>query len=295
MASKSGFEVQVGTPFDTTIAEQDNRPQESDFNIIEGLRTSGLNFSSTPIDATSASSGEYREILDDHGTTMVDVSFEGIERDSPLHKELVKAIGTKAKLRWFFIKQGDGTKYYFKGKIVSLSNPASYDDVVGLTLELQSSGDLTIEDANGNIFSGASKRFTTFTNQVASLNIKTFLSSERTLADATALTDIATAIDNYLATQTTELGNAAVQATTPVQNVVINNAGGTASMFVFPILFVQKNLVQGKRLQAVDNLGNNVRLEPLAERTISGVEYLGYYINKLLNSGEETIFTLEAG
>ena len=77
MAHLSGYEVQLKTPFASAISGQANKPADNQFDLITGLRTSGLNFSSSPIDVTTASSEENREILDGHGITMLDVSGSG--------------------------------------------------------------------------------------------------------------------------------------------------------------------------------------------------------------------------
>ena len=71
--------------------------------------------------------------------------------------------------------------------------------------------------------------------------------------------------------------------------------GSTTDEFIYPLVFFQKSQVMGKTIQMVDSLNQNLRFEPLSERDIGGVTYVGYFINFLLAPGEELVFTIEVG
>ena len=144
MASNSGFQALVQSPADKAIAVQANAPSNSDFSQVGGLRSNNKTFNNTPIDITTQSSNELRELLDGHGIRSLDVSIEGVANDSQIFKDILQD-QVAGRLRWFQLFQEDsGVRITFKAKIVSYAENAPYDDAVGLTLEVQSSGAITI-------------------------------------------------------------------------------------------------------------------------------------------------------
>ena len=293
MAALSGYEYQLKTPFDSTISTQDNRPTNDQFDLVVGLRTASLNLASSVIDSTSASSSEYREILDGHGIVMADLSGSGVLNDDRLHQAL-EANTTSSDLRWFQIQRGDGTRFSFKGKVVSFNSEASHDDVVSFTLEVQSSGGITREDNSGNVFNSTARRITSFSNALVSVNVRTFVSEAYEYSNIPVPLQRAESIRTYLATQTAALANLTITSATPIHNLTIQ-AGTTASRFYFPVVLFAKSQITGKTIQAVDSFNTNLKLEPLEDYTLSGIVYSAYFINKILATGEEVVFNVEVG
>ena len=144
MASLSGFQAQFKTPADKAIAIQSGAPSNADFSQVGSVRTVSRNFAAAAIDITTQSSSENRELLDGRGIKTFDVSVGGVADDAQIYKDLLADLLAN-NLRWFQIDQVDASvKYTFKGKIVSLNQDASHDDAVAFTLEVQSSGSVTI-------------------------------------------------------------------------------------------------------------------------------------------------------
>ena len=123
------------------IRKGDGSPQV----LLAAGRTKSLTVNATPIDITSDDDSGYRTLLeDDAGMLTLDLSFEGITRDTTLLNALA---GGNFADDYEIDVQGIGV---FNGRFftTSVALNAPHNDAVTFTAELQSTGAFTFENAD---------------------------------------------------------------------------------------------------------------------------------------------------
>lgn len=107
--------------------------------VIAGIQTKSISFNSEPIDITTDDDNGYRTILAEGGETMVEISFDGIEKDSVL-RDLWVAGGLSQLYTDITLEWDDGSTLACDFFIPSYEETGSYKDKITFSSSLQSSG-----------------------------------------------------------------------------------------------------------------------------------------------------------
>ena len=165
----SGFKFLLSTPTGNNTPFQDAVPANNEFTVIGGLQSNSFNFTSNGVDITNKSSSEWRELLNNRGTSQLSLSGNGIQDSSNLKKSLEQTMLNQS-LRWFKIEREDGRTYVCKAKITTYSNTGPHDGPLQISIGLESAGGLIIRDAGGYEYNGITRLVTSFTNRLAQFN-----------------------------------------------------------------------------------------------------------------------------
>lgn len=145
MAILSGFQLQIQTPTDESVASGSSAPATNAFSVIGAIQSNSIEIAASEIDITTQSSNENREILNDRGIKNLNINVTGLATDSSLHKALELNVFSN-KLRWFrLVKVDDSSRTYLsRFKISNLSQEGAHDGAVSLSFSLMSSGAVVI-------------------------------------------------------------------------------------------------------------------------------------------------------
>lgn len=145
MAILSGFQLQIQTPTDESVASGSSAPVANAFSVIGAIQSNSIEIAASEIEVTTQSSDENREILNDRGIKNLNINVTGLATDSSLHKALELNVFSN-KLRWFrLVKVDDSSRTYLaRFKISNLSQEGAHDGAVSLSFALMSSGAVVI-------------------------------------------------------------------------------------------------------------------------------------------------------
>ena len=145
MPPLAGFKTWLQTPTDENLASQEASPLANQFETIGGFQTIDPSYTATEIDATNQSSNENRELLNERGIRSSNISGSGVLQNSAIAKAL-ELNWISQKLRWFQVVQQDNNNRTYKSrfKITNFSHSSAHDGTVNFTIELMSSGPISI-------------------------------------------------------------------------------------------------------------------------------------------------------
>lgn len=292
MAQKlAGKNFLLKTPLSETVATGSARPTKSQFTTIGGFQANTFDTSATIIDITTKIS-EFRKILNSRGIVTLTVGGEGFLEETDIHKNLELNL-LNQKLRWFSLERDDGRVFISRFKLATFSTQGSHDGAVGLSIALESSSGVRIEDEDGDIYDSGEDRFVAFSSSVFNFDvINTFT------GDYDGSTKQATFVSTYL-DGVTLLNSSKVsrQEGSPfdVQGSTTMDEEG------FPIILVEKSVLgqMDRVLQVRDeDLNQSINDKVHYVKTVTdstGVEWEAFYISELRGMGEDLSISLRIG
>ena len=289
----SGFLFKLKTPTGNK-ATQAGLPDLADFVDFGGIQSNSFNLSSEPIDITNKSTGQNRTLLDGHGTVSMEMSGTGFTLNNALHKEMQAHVLSQTH-RWFLLERDDGRSFVAKCKLNSYSETGAHDGAVTFTLNLMSSGTIFIRDASGFKYDTRSGRITEFASQVANFDYILNRSENYALNEIPEPAMRASVLAQYITDNITLL-NADKVSATPTDDISIRIDG--ARVYYFPIFFLEKSVIEGKKVQVLDvtnvNLTNSFkRLGEYDDDT--SVTWVAFYLNRALLTGETSVIKIQIG
>lgn len=105
---------------------------------IAGVRTKGISVAGEPIDVTTDDDGGYRTLLAEAGQKSLDISVEGVTKDSELRAAIMT--GMTLTLTGLAVEYPNGDTLTGDFLLVSLEESGTYNDAVTFSGSLQSSG-----------------------------------------------------------------------------------------------------------------------------------------------------------
>lgn len=108
---------------------------------VAGVQTKGVAFAGEPIDITSDDDLGYRTLLGDVGTQSIDLSVEGVTKDSTLRVAAIT--GGSLMLTDVTLVYTDGGILAGDFFLTSFEETGTYNEAVTFSASLQSSGDWT--------------------------------------------------------------------------------------------------------------------------------------------------------
>jgi len=297
----SGFLFKLKTPLGNKASQSSMPSLEDDFQDYGGVRGNSFSLSADGIDITNKSSGKNRTLLDGHGTLAMEMSGDGFTENEVLHKEIQQNVLSQA-LRWFLIERDDGRTFIGKFKITSYQESGSHDGAVTFNISLMSSGTLYIEDESGFKYDTGSKKITSFASVTNPFNYIFYPSAGYTSSTIPSPLLRATAFDTYIKTLT--IRNTDKVAGAPTRAITIT--ANRDNMFIFPLIFLEKTALRGKKLQVLG--GADVNVTPDFKRvgeyndnnSPTPVTWVGFYLNTPLfkatgKTGESTQIKIQIG
>jgi TP901-1 family phage major tail protein len=112
--------------------------------VIAGARTKSVTINNEPIDITTDDSDGFRELLEESAERHLDISVEGLTKDTVL---LELAVTGASLIDEFSIVFPDTPNVVIRGdfRVNNVSIGAEYNDAVTFTAELQSTGAFAVD------------------------------------------------------------------------------------------------------------------------------------------------------
>lgn len=111
---------------------------KKDSTVIAGIRTKSVSINREAIDITGDDDVGFRKLLATAGQMSLDISFDGVTKDATLRAAVMTA--SDIELAEVSIEYPDGGAVTGTFMLVSLEESGSYNDAVGFSGSLQSSG-----------------------------------------------------------------------------------------------------------------------------------------------------------
>lgn len=111
---------------------------------IAGVRTKSVTVNNEPVDITTDDDSGYRTLLEESGTSSIDMSVEGLTQDDTL---IDKASSGGTLIEEYTIELPSGAKIVGDFRFNNLEVGAEYTDAITFTGEFQSTGSWTFTAA----------------------------------------------------------------------------------------------------------------------------------------------------
>lgn len=112
-----------------------------DDTVIAGVQTRSITINNEPVDVTTDDSEGFRELLEDSATRSIDLSVEGLTKDTTLIQHAIDGDGLIESYEIEFEDTGDTITGSFR--LNNMEIGAEHEGARTFTAELQSTGEFT--------------------------------------------------------------------------------------------------------------------------------------------------------
>lgn len=127
-----------GRDFALYVADPDVSP--SVYNLVAGLRTSGLTINNNPVDITNIGSGGFRELLADGGVQSFEMSGDGIFDDSSPGVEILADAAINRVVLEAEIRSANGDSFRGQLVVMTFQRTGAFDQAETFSVTLGSTG-----------------------------------------------------------------------------------------------------------------------------------------------------------
>ena len=114
-------------------------------SVVAGVRTKTVTANNEPIDVSTDDDGGYRVLLEESASSSIDMSVEGLHKDTALIKKAAKDGETL--IETYEIEFPNGAKISGSFRLNSIEEGAEYQDAITFSATIQSTGTPTWTDA----------------------------------------------------------------------------------------------------------------------------------------------------
>lgn len=127
-----------GRDFALYVADPSVSP--SVYDLVAGLRTSGMTINNNPVDITNIGSGGYRELLADAGVQSFEFSGDGIFDDSAAGLANLAAAAINRTVIEAELRSGSGDRFRGEFVVMSFQRTGGFDQAETFSVTLGSTG-----------------------------------------------------------------------------------------------------------------------------------------------------------
>ena len=294
----AGQKFILKTVLDAVKAVQDDLPVAGDFTTLGGFQSNGLELSASDIETTTKDDNQNRTLLDRQGIISLTASGEGILPDS-INNRLLEQSFIDQKLRWFAIERPDGRTFYAKFKATAYNSTGSFAGAVNFSITLMSSGAVYIVDSDGFSYNTKTDKITAFPGLLNTFNYFLFRSPTYLPAQIPAAGNARlTALNTFMTSQTITNANKIAGTPTGAINLTGPPAAGNTGKFSFPIILLQKSVIENKRVQILGPADESItfRLMQIGDfKDNTNVDWRAFWLDFLLGVAETSKIKVNIG